>query len=51
MMDDKVNFNGGVIVFGYLLGCLGICILIMLINLMEVKDVKYGFVIMCIGLG
>lgn len=50
-IDEKINFNGGVIVFGYLLGCFGVCISIMLINQMECKDVQFGFVIMCIGLG
>lgn len=34
-LDIKINFNGGVIVFGYLLGCFGLCILGMFINLME----------------
>lgn len=50
-IDEKINFNGGVIVLGYLLGCFGVCISIMLLNLMECKDVQFGLVMMCIGLG
>lgn len=47
----KVNLLGGVIVFGYLLGVIGvICIVILLYGLCCCQQ-KYGMVIMCIGIG
>lgn len=48
---NKVNVNGGVIVIGYLIGCLGVRIFIIFLYEMKRRDVKIGFVIFCIGGG
>lgn len=49
--DLCINFNGGVIVIGYLLGVLGICISYLLVLELYEKDVCYGLVVMCVGVG
>lgn len=51
MDNDKVNLNGGVIVFGYLVGVLGVIIFVKVFYEMECIGVKCVLVIMCIGGG
>lgn len=46
-----VNVNGGVIVIGYFIGVLGVCILNILLFEMKCCEVKKGLVILCIGGG
>lgn len=48
---EIVNCDGGVIVFGYLLGLSGCCIVVILFGWMEWEDVEFGFVMMCVGVG
>lgn len=47
-----MNVNGGVIVLGYLLGVIGVMLIVCLFNEMgRCFDSCYGMVMMCIGVG
>lgn len=48
---EKVNFNGGVIVFGYLIGVIGVILMIKLVYELCCMGGSVGVVIMCIGGG
>lgn len=47
----KVNVNGGVCVFGYLLGLFGLCIIVILLYVLKCIGGKKGVVVLCIGGG
>lgn len=49
--EDKFNILGGVIVLGYLFGMMGVCIIIMLLNNLQIYDKMFGLEIMCVGGG
>lgn len=42
VLYEKVNVNGGGIVFGYLIGVMGMCILVMMFNELECIGGCYG---------
>lgn len=48
---DKVNVNGGAIALGHPLGCTGTKLTLTLMNEMKRRDVQFGVVTMCIGVG
>ena len=48
---DVINVNGGAIALGHPLGCTGSKLTATLLNEMSRRDVSYGMVSMCIGLG
>jgi len=48
---EIVNLNGGVIVIGYLFGCLGVWLLILLVYEFKCCGGGWGLVMMCIGVG
>ncbi len=48
---DRVNVNGGAIALGHPLGATGSILMTKLFHEMERRDVKYGFVTLCIGGG
>ncbi|ART76673.1 3-oxoadipyl-CoA thiolase [Sutcliffiella horikoshii] len=47
----RVNVNGGAIAFGHPLGASGARILTTLVHEMNKRDVRYGLVTMCVGVG
>lgn len=49
--ESKVNVNGGVCVFGYLIGVSGVCILVILIYVLKNCGFSKGVVLLCIGGG
>lgn len=51
VLIDKVNVNGGVMVFGYFIGVIGGMFVGILIDELERWGLGIGFVIMCIGGG
>lgn len=53
IVDDDlwVNLNGGVIVLGYFLGMLGVCIVGMVVLELVLNGGKCLFLMMCIGVG
>jgi 3-oxoadipyl-CoA thiolase len=51
MGPDKVNVNGGAIAIGHPLGSTGARILTTLVHEMKRREVHYGLVTMCIGVG
>ncbi len=48
---EITNVNGGAIALGHPLGCTGAKLTTQLLYEMELRDVKYGMVTMCIGGG
>jgi 3-oxoadipyl-CoA thiolase len=51
MDPEKVNVNGGAIALGHPLGCSGARLMTTLLYEMEKRQVRYGLVTMCIGVG
>lgn len=51
LLYEKVNVYGGVCVFGYLIGVLGVCVMVMLLVVFEMYGLKCGVVLLCIGGG
>lgn len=51
ILYDKVNVNGGVCVLGYLIGVLGVWLVVILVNVLCKCGVQCGIVIFCIGGG
>jgi acetyl-CoA acyltransferase len=51
MDEDIVNVNGGAIALGHPLGCTGAKLTVQIINEMKRRDVQFGLVTMCIGVG
>ena len=49
--NDKVNVNGGAVLFGYSLGCSGARIIVTLINVLEQNNAKIGAAAICNGGG
>lgn len=48
---EKVNVNGGVVVFGYLIGVSGVCIVVMFIYELRWWGGGLGIVFICSGGG
>ncbi len=48
---DITNVNGGAIALGHPLGCTGAKLTVQIINEMKRRDVQFGLVTMCIGVG
>jgi 3-oxoadipyl-CoA thiolase len=48
---SKINVNGGAIAIGHPLGCSGVRISATLLHEMKRKNLKYGLVTMCVGVG
>ena len=49
--DEIVNQRGGAIALGHPLGCSGTKLTVTLANIMRDKEIDYGLVTMCVGLG
>jgi len=48
---DKLNVNGGAIALGHPLGCSGARLMTTLVHEMNRRQVRYGLVALCVGVG
>ena len=48
---DKINVNGGAIALGHPLGATGAMLLGTVLDELERRDLRYGLVTLCAGLG